>query len=98
MESVQEAILANADDHTRLITAIDDLEYVPASIKRQKSEIADLENRLVGIQAQVTQRVRQSTNKKKKYESLRDSKVKKWAYKHFRTEESYEAEVSERER
>jgi hypothetical protein len=24
--------------------------------------------------------------------------VKKWAYKHFRTEESYEAEVSERER
>jgi hypothetical protein len=97
MSKAQEAILANAADHARLLTAIGKLEYVPSAMKHQISYIEDLEGQLAAIQNEIPQLVRETRKKRKDHESLRDSTIR-FAYKWLGKTEKYEAKVNKTER
>lgn len=95
---LEEAILANVADHTRLLTEIGKLEYIPLAIKHETSHIEDLKGQLAAIEKEIPQLLEQTGKKRKEHESLRDSTVRKFACKCLGTTEKYEARVNEAER
>lgn len=95
---LEEAILANVADHTRLLAEIDKLEYIPSAMKHETSHIKDLEWQLAAIEKEIPQLLEQTGKKRKEHETLRASNVRKFACKCLGTTEKYEARVNEAER
>ena len=98
MSETQEAILANATYHSRLLTTIGDLEYVPSAKKHQISYIEDLEGQLATIQKEVAQLAEKTKKERKEHESLRDSTGRRFAHKLMGKAEKYEAKANKEER
>ena len=44
--NTEEAIIANAEHHSKLLKAIAELEYVPSAKRQQSAYMKDLENKL----------------------------------------------------
>ena len=98
MSETQEAILANASYHSRLLTTIGHLEYVPSAKKHQISYIEDLEGQLAQIQKEVAQLAEKTKKERKEHETLRDSTSRRFAHKLLGKAEKYEAKANKEER
>lgn len=98
MSETQEAILANAAYHARLLTAIGQLEYVPSAKKHQISYIEDLDGQLATIQKEVAQLAEKTKKERKEHETLRDSTSRRFAHKLLGKAEQYEAKANKEER
>ena len=98
MSETQEAILANAAYHSRLLTTIADLEYVPSAKKHQISYIEDLEGQSATLQKEVAQLAEKTKKERKEHETLRDSTGRRFAHKLLGKAEKYEAKANKEER
>ena len=98
VSEAQEAILANATYHSRLLTTIGHLEYVPSAKKHQIGYIEDLEGQLATIQREVAQLAEKTKKERKEHETLRDSTGRRFAHKLLGKAEKYEAKANKEER
>jgi len=98
MSETQEAILANAAYHTRLLTTIGQLDYIPSAKKHQISYIEDLDGQLATIQKEVAQLAEKTKRERKEHETLRDSTSRRFAHKLLGKAEEYEAKANKEER
>lgn len=98
ISEAQEAIIANADYHSRLLTAIGQLEYIPSAKKHQLSYIEDLEGQLATILKEVAQLAEKTKKERKEHEALRDSTGRRFVHKMLGKQEQYEAKASKEER
>ena len=98
MTETQEAILANATYHSRLLTTIGNLEYVPSAKKHQISYIDDLEGQSTTLQKEVGQLAEKTKKERKEHETLRDSTSRRFAHKLLGKAEKYEAKANKEER
>ena len=98
MSETEEAIIANAAYHTRLLNTIDQLQYIPSAKKHQINYIEDLEGQLATIQKEVAQFTEKTKKERKEHESLRDSTGRRLAHKLLGKREKYEAMASKEER
>jgi hypothetical protein len=98
VSETQEAILANATYHSRLLTTIGNLEYVPSAKKHQISYIEDLEGQSATIQKEVAQLAEKTKKERKEHETLRDSTGRRFAHKLLGKAEKYEARANKEER
>ena len=98
MSETQEAILANATYHSRLLTTIGELEYVPSAKKHQISYIEDLEGQSATVQKEVAQLAEKTKKERKEHETLRDSTGRRFAHKLLGKAEKYEAKANKEER
>lgn len=98
MSEAEEAIIANAAYHTRLLTAIGQFEYIPSAKKHQISYINDLEAQFATIQKEVAQFAEKTKKERKEHEALRDSTARRFAHKLLGKREKYEAMASKEER
>jgi len=94
----QEAIVANADYHTRLLKTIAELEYVPSAKKHQQAYIKDLENEVANSQSRILKLAEKTKKERKEHEALRDSTGRRFAHKLLGKKEQYEAKESKEER
>lgn len=93
-----EAIVANADYHSKLLAIISELEYVPTARRQQTSYVRDLQAQLDGIIARVAQLTEKTKKERKEHEALRDATAKRFAHKLVGKKEKYEAKESKEER
>jgi len=98
MSEAEEAIIANAAYHTRLLTVIGQFEHVPSAKKHQISYIKDIEGQLATIQEEVAQLAEKTKKERKEHEALRDSTGRRFAHKLMGKREKYEAMASKEER
>ncbi|KAH9477103.1 hypothetical protein JR316_0011019 [Psilocybe cubensis] len=94
----QEAIVANAGYHTRLLNTIAELEYVPVAKKNQSSYIKDLENQVSASQQRIIRLAEKTKKERKEHEALRDATTKRFAHKLLGKREKFEARESKEER
>lgn len=98
MSDAQEAIIANAAYHSRLLTTIGQLDYVPSAKKHQINYIEDLQSQLAMIQKEVAQLAEKTKKERKEHEALRDSTGRRLAHKLMGKREKFEAKASKEER
>lgn len=98
MSDAQEAIVANADYHTGLLSTIAELDYVPAAKEHQIKYIEDLETQLATSKSQVEQLSQKTKKERKEHEALRDSTTRRLAHKLLGKKEQFEAKESKEER
>ncbi|PPR05094.1 hypothetical protein CVT24_010081 [Panaeolus cyanescens] len=98
MMDTTEAIVANADYHSRLLAIISELEYVPTARRQQTSYVKDLQAQLDGIIARVAQLAEKTKKERKEHEALRDATAKRFAHKLMGKKEKFEAKESKEER
>ncbi|KDR78264.1 hypothetical protein GALMADRAFT_119275 [Galerina marginata CBS 339.88] len=98
MSDAQDAILANADYHTRLLSTIAELEYVPTARKHQVNYVKDLESQLDSGKKKIVQLAEKTKKERKEHEVLRDSTARRFAHKLVGKREKYEARESKEER
>ncbi|KAF8900432.1 hypothetical protein CPB84DRAFT_1815383 [Gymnopilus junonius] len=98
MSDAQEVIVANADYHTRLLSTIAGLDYVPAAKEHQINYIKDLETQLTGSRNRVAQLAQKTKKERKEHEALRDSTTRRLAHKLLGKKEQFEAKESKEER
>lgn len=96
--NAQEAIVANADYHTRLLNTIAELEYVPSAKKHQGSYIKDLEKQVSASEQRIIRLAEKTKKERKEHEVLRDATTKRFAHKLLGKREKYEARESKEER
>ncbi|KAF5329452.1 hypothetical protein D9619_009108 [Psilocybe cf. subviscida] len=94
----QEAIVSNANYHTRLLQTISDLEYVPSARKQQTTYVGDLRGELAKKKALVEELVKTTAKERKDHQTLRDSTSRRFAHKIMGKREKYEAKESKEER
>lgn len=94
----QEAIVANANYHTRLLNTIAELDYVPSAKNNQSSYIRDLENQVSASKKRIVQLAEKTKKERKEHEALRDATTKRFAHKIMGKREKYEARESKEER
>ncbi|KAF8154213.1 hypothetical protein B0H34DRAFT_81316 [Crassisporium funariophilum] len=94
----QEAIIANAAYHTRLLNTIAQLEYVSSAKKHQVNYIKDLEGQLKASQERVVQLYEKTKKERKEHETLRDSTSRRLAHKLLGKKDQYEKKESKEER
>jgi hypothetical protein len=94
----QEAIVSNANYHTRLLQTISDHEYVPAARKQQMTYVEDLRRELNNKKALVTELEKTTAKERKDHATLRDSTSRRFAHKIMGKKEKYEARESKEER
>lgn len=98
MSDAQEVIVSNADYHTRLLSTIAGLDYVPAAKEHQTNYIKDLETQLAASKSKVAQFAQKTKKERKEHEVLRDSTARRLAHKLLGKKEQYEAKESKEER
>jgi hypothetical protein len=98
MSTAEEAIIANAEHHARLLKTIAGLEYVPAARKEQGRYVRDLEAQLEETRERIVQCMQKTAKERKEHEALRDSTGRRLAHKLLGKKEQYEAKESKEER
>lgn len=98
MSTAEEAIIANAEPHARLLKMIASLEYVPAARKEQGRYIKDLEEQLEETRERIVKCMEKTAKERKEHEALRDSTGRRLAHKLLGKKEQYEAKESKEER
>jgi hypothetical protein len=92
------AIARHAPYHEQLVTAIAELDCVPAAMIQQNNYIKDLESRVKG-QVKKIKLLEEKTKKElNEYEEIRDSTTQRLAAKLTRRKEGFKAKVSKEER
>jgi len=93
-----EAIVANAEYHSRLLTSISNLDYVASALEHQAAYVADLENQKVQSAERVLALNKRTKKERKEHETLRDSTARRLAHRLTGRKELYEAKESKEER
>ena len=96
--NTEEAIIANAEHHSKLLKAIAELEYVPSAKRQQSAYMKDLENKLAECKRQIEVSAKKTAKERKEHEALRDSTGKRLAHRLIGKREQYEAKESKEER
>lgn len=96
--NAEEAIVANAEHHAKLLQTIAGLEYVPAATKQQTVYIADLEAQLRGSGARIAACAQKTAKERREHEALKNATGKRLAHKLLGKKEQYEAKESKEER
>ncbi|KAJ7454948.1 hypothetical protein B0H11DRAFT_2287781 [Mycena galericulata] len=91
-------VLQNAAYHAQLLSAIEELDYVPAALTQQESYVAGLKAERAQAAARVRVLERQTTKERKEHEALRDSTARRLAHKLTGRKEKFEAKTSKEER
>jgi ABC-type Zn uptake system ZnuABC Zn-binding protein ZnuA len=93
-----EAIVANVEYHSRLLTSISNLDYIASALEHQAAYVADLENQKVQSAERVLALNKRTKKERKDHETLRDSTTRRLAHKLTGRKELYEAKESKEER
>ncbi|KJA24967.1 hypothetical protein HYPSUDRAFT_65266 [Hypholoma sublateritium FD-334 SS-4] len=96
--NTEEAIIANAEHHSKLLKTIADLEYVPSAKTQQSSYLGDLETQLMDCNRRIEVYAQRTAKERKEHEALRDSTGKRLAHRLIGKREQYEAKESKEER
>lgn len=94
----EEAIIANAEHHTKLLKTIADLEYVPSAKRQQDSYLSDLVGQLIDCNRRIEVYAQKTAKERKEHEALRDSTGKRLAHRLIGKRQQYEAKESKEER
>ncbi|KAJ7452055.1 hypothetical protein B0H11DRAFT_2288736 [Mycena galericulata] len=96
--STEAIVLQNAAYHAQLLSAIEELDYVPAALTQQESYVAGLKAERAQAAARVRVLERRTTKERKEHEALRDSTARRLAHKLTGRKEKFEAKTSKEER
>lgn len=93
-----EAIVANTEYHSRLLTSISYLDYVASALEHHAAYVADLENQKVQSAERVLALNKRTKKERKEHETLRDSTARRLAHRLTGRKGIYEAKESKEER
>ena len=97
MEAPQN-IIANSEYHSRLLSTIAELEYVPQAKRDQIEYIKDLQTQIESGQGKITQLAEKTKKERKEHESLRDSTARRFAHLLVGKKEKFAQKASKEER
>ncbi|KAG5340050.1 hypothetical protein C0989_002986 [Termitomyces sp. Mn162] len=95
---MSQALRDNAAYHSRLISTISELDYVPSALKLQTSYVDDLQTRLEESQALLKKLSEATKKERKEHESLRDSTTRRLAHKLTGRKDQFQAMATKEER
>ncbi|KAH0579996.1 hypothetical protein H2248_002814 [Termitomyces sp. 'cryptogamus'] len=95
---MSQALRDNAAYHSRLISTISELDYVPSALKLQTSYVDDLQTRLEESQALLRKLSEATKKERKEHESLRDSTTRRLAHKLTGRKDQFQAMATKEER
>jgi len=93
-----ENIVANAEYHSRLLSTIAELEYVPQAKRDQIEYIKDLQTQIESGQKKIAQLAEKTKKERKEHESLRDSTARRFAHLLVGQKEKFAQKASKEER
>ena len=96
--STSQTILENAQYHANLLKSLDELSYAPSALSQQTSYLADLEERIKNLRANVETLAKVTKKERKEHESLRDSTARRLAAKMTGKKQKFEEKREKEEK